>query len=225
MGEGETSGSSASSMVRVREAVGIPYGVSVEEASLSSLPRQWRQFNRSRRPKKLVLIGHEEKGERIIEPEVREAFAAGKPVVKMTVAKPEGSSMFYDFLRKVVLLLDGEGTIQKTMGFYWVDDDGWIFLPTLWGDVDEASVRKALDGRLAITAVRRCRHREARAVGFLDTMKGRGAWVFGWYGAAAHDVQAAADGGDLTVNWPLLGDVRAHGRGIHLSVQSEPMPR
>ncbi|KAG2596898.1 hypothetical protein PVAP13_5KG188300 [Panicum virgatum] len=115
------------------------------------------------------------------------------------------------------------------MGFYWVDDDGWIFLPTLWGDVDEASVRNALDGpssdgRLAITAVSRCRHREARAVAFLDKMKGRGAWVFGWCGAAAHDVQATADGGDLRVNWPLLGAVRAHGRGVHLSVQGEPMP-
>ena len=219
---------SASSMLR--EAVGLPYGVSVEEASLSSLPRQWRDFNRSRPPKKFVLIGHEEKGERLIESGVKEAFSAGKPVVRMAVSKPEGACVFYDFLRKVVLVLDGEGTIKKTTEFYWVDDDGWIFLPTLWGDVDEASVRKALDGpssdgRLAITAVSRCRYREARAVAFLDKMKGRGAWVFGWYGAAAHDVQAAADGGDLRVNWPLLGAVRAHGRGVHLSVQGEPMPR
>nr|CAB3476924.1 unnamed protein product [Digitaria exilis] len=79
----------------------------------------------------------------------------------------------------VILVLDAGGTIMETLGFYWVDDDGWIFLPTLWGDVDEAAVRKALDGpsdgRLDITAVRRCHHREARAVGFLDKMKGRGA--------------------------------------------------
>ncbi|RCV23871.1 hypothetical protein SETIT_5G039800v2 [Setaria italica] len=111
------------------------------------------------------------------------------------------------------------------MGFDCVDDDGWIFSPALWGDVDEASVRKAFDGRLAITAVRHCCHRDARAVRFLDSTKGRSAWPFGWYGAAAHDVQVVADGGDLTVNWPLLGAVRAHGRGIHLSVQGRPMPR
>ncbi|TKW12479.1 hypothetical protein SEVIR_5G038200v4 [Setaria viridis] len=114
------------------------------------------------------------------------------------------------------------------MGFDCVDNDSWIFSPAPWGDVDEASVRKAFDGtsdgRLSITAVRRCYHRDARAVRFLDSTKGRGAWAFGWYGAAAHHVQVAADGGDLTVNWPLLGAVRAHGRGIHLSVQGKPMP-
>jgi hypothetical protein len=139
--------------------------------------------------------------------------------------------VLHDFSRKVVVVLelDAEGVINKAMGFNWVDDDGWVFSPALWGDVDEASVREALDGpsdgRLAITAVRRCCHCEVRAVRFLDSTKGRGAWAFGWYGAAARDVQVAADGGDLAANWPLLGAGRAHGRGIHLSVQGKPMPR
>ncbi|CAO2162179.1 unnamed protein product [Urochloa humidicola] len=217
---GETSASFSS---LVREAVGLPYGVSVEEASLASLPRQWLDFKRSRPPKKFVLIGHEEKGERPIETSVREDFATGRPVAEVAIPNPPGSRVLYDFLRKVVLVLDAEGAIEKTMAFYWVDDDGWIFLPVLWGDADEAKIRKALEGRLAVTAVRRCRHREARAVGFLDKMRGRTAWAFGWYGAAARDVQAAADGGDLAVNWALLGDVRAHGRGVHLSVQGDPM--
>ncbi|RLN24000.1 putative inactive poly [Panicum miliaceum] len=134
---------------------------------------------------------------------------------------PPFAGVLHDFLRKVVVLvLDAEGVINKTMGFNWVDDDGWVFSPALWGDVDEASRRAPRH-----PAVRRCCHREARAVRFLDSTKGWGAWAFGWYGAAARDVQVAADGGDLAVNWPLLGAGRAHGRGIHLSVQGKPMPR
>ena len=113
---------------------------------------------------------------------------------------------------------------QPSIGLIPMDSSS----PPRWG-VDEDAVRRVFEGSCggfnAITAVRRCRHREARAVAFLDKMKGRGAWVFGWCGAAAHDVQATADGGDLRVNWPLLGAVRAHGRGVHLSVQGEPMPR
>ncbi|OEL15089.1 hypothetical protein BAE44_0023892, partial [Dichanthelium oligosanthes] len=114
-----------------------------------------------------------------------------------------------DFLRKVIVHLDDEGAPTLTVALYWIDAGRFLFSPTLFGDVDEDAVRRVFDGSshgsLAITAVRRCCYREARTLGFLEKMKLQEKWLFGWYGAAAADVEAAADGGDLLTNWTLLG--------------------
>lgn len=74
-----------------------------------------------------------------------------------------------DFLRRVAVYLDDKGAPTHTIALYWVDADGFLFSPMLFGDVDEDAVRRMFDGSshgsLAITAVRRCRHREARTIG------------------------------------------------------------
>ncbi|CAO2198270.1 unnamed protein product [Urochloa humidicola] len=199
----------------------LPPCIPIEETFPRSLPRQWSDFRRSGPPIKFGLIAdvgfflHAKTPSSIM----REAFASGKGIIV-------GKEMIYDFLRKVVIHLDDKGVPRVIGACYWVDADGFLFAPTLFGGVDESAVRRVFDGSshgsLAITAVRRCHHREVRTLGFLERMKSRDEWTFGWYGAAAADVEAAADGGDLRMNWPLLGSHKAHGRGLHVSPQEHP---
>ncbi|KAG2588051.1 uncharacterized protein LOC120673521 [Panicum virgatum] len=84
--------------------------------------------------------------------------------------------------------------------------------------MDEDAVRRVFEGSCgsfyAITAVRRCRHREERTLGFLERIKSRAEWLFGWYGAAPADVEAAADGGDLRTNLPIMPAHLAHDRVV-----------
>jgi hypothetical protein len=151
----------------------------------------------------------------------KRAFAAGKPIVDIELKGSGGGRRM--LLRKAVVLLDDKGAPTHTCALYWVDTDGFLFSPTLYGGMDEDAVRRVFDGSccgfFAITAVRRCRHREERTLGFLERMKSRAEWLFGWYGAAPADVEAAADGGGLRTNWSLLPAHQAHGRGLHVSAQ------
>uniref|UniRef100_K3XRB4 Uncharacterized protein n=1 Tax=Setaria italica TaxID=4555 RepID=K3XRB4_SETIT len=222
---GDMDEASASSLVR--ELYRLPPSIPIEETFARSLPRQWFEFQRSGPPIKIgwIFEGIFLHTKTAPPPRImREAFASGRAIAEYVDGPGGGGKrMILDFLRKVLIVLDDKGVPKKMCAFYWVDAYGFLFSPTLFGDVDEHAVRRAFDGSsrgsLAITAVRRCHHREARTLGFLERMKFQQKWLFGWYGAAAADVEAAADGGDLSMNWPLLGAGRAHGRGLHVSSQ------
>ena len=105
---------------------------------------------------------------------------------------------------------------QPSIGLIPMDSSS----PPRWG-MDEDAVRRVFEGSCggfnAITAVRRCRHREERTLGFLERIKSRAEWLFGWYGAAPADVEAAADGGDLRTNLPIMPAHLAHDRGVSLA--------
>ncbi|CAL4950423.1 unnamed protein product [Urochloa decumbens] len=152
---------------------------------------------------------------------IEDAFGAKKAVVEVLSG---GSRLLFDFLRMVCVRFDGGSAAKRISAFCWVDDDGSFFSPAGFGGVDEASVRQAFDSSskrlLSLTAVRRCRHREARVRGILN----RTSWTFGWYGAAPEDLDAAADGGEVRTNWQLLdlvgaekGQPQSHGRVLHVS--------
>lgn len=226
---GDMDEASASSLVR--KAYRLPSTISMAETFPCALPRQWFDFRRSG-PHLKMAMDLDGKGFRDAKklrayPRIREAFATGTPIVELE--GPGGRRMLLDFLRKAVVLLDDTGAPTHYAALYWVDTDRFLFSPTLYGDMDEDAVRRVFHGSccgfLAITAVRRCRHREERTLGFLERMKFRAKYLFGWYGAAAADVEAAADGGDLRTNWPLLPAGVAHGRGLHVSAQARPRDR
>ena len=151
---------SASSIVR--KAYHLPSTIPMGETFPCALPRQWFDFRRSGPPLK---IGFDWDGKGFGDaknpcPVVREAFAAGKPIVDIELkGSGGGRRMLLDFLRKAVVLLDDKGAPTHTCALYWVDTDGFLFSPTLYGGMDEDAVRRVFDGSccgfFAITAVRR----------------------------------------------------------------------
>ncbi|CAL4964150.1 unnamed protein product [Urochloa decumbens] len=192
------------------------------------LSRQWLDFQRSGAPVKIVLIFRDRGMTYGVGPSNPQTIAAKKPIMKWVL--PCGTTLLLDFVHMVCIEFGAGGYAKRTLSFYWVDDEGSFFSPVGFGG-SEASVRKAFDrssgGYLSVTAVRRCRHREARACGFLK----KPTWAFGWYGAEPGDLDAAAGGGEVRTNLQLLdlagaraGRPWAHGRGLHVSAVDRLQP-
>ncbi|KAL6850442.1 hypothetical protein ACP4OV_021069 [Aristida adscensionis] len=195
-------------------------GISRRSYVVPRLPPAWRDFLRSSLPRELRPTLRFE--EDILIPgiaEMREVFAAGHPVFRTPLEG--GGSRIFDFLGKVVLVLDEIGDMQATIPFHWVDDDGLLYWRGPIGGVDAAFTIRAFNdrsrGAATVSALRHCHRRETRVSGFLAKTGAWRPWTFGWFGAASADVEAVAEGGELTANWQLLGASRAHGQGVHVS--------
>lgn len=201
----------------------LPRNIPLSVVFPSSLPGQWEDFRRSGLPTSMGLV--DRAARRLTPhptpPSVLEAFASGNPMAEF-VDPTSGRRCVLDFLRKILIAFpDANGSKVGVQAFYWVEEDGELFMSASLGGVNGASVVQSFlgpaQGRLAVTSLRRCRHRAALVFGFLDKMKYRDTWLFGWYGASSADVEEATNGGDVPDNWQLIGPEMAHGRGVHVS--------
>ncbi|KAL6849982.1 hypothetical protein ACP4OV_020609 [Aristida adscensionis] len=197
--------------------------ISRRSYAIPCLPPAWRDFLRSSLPRELrpTFLSSPTTSRIQAFPQLRVKFAAGHPVIKITQPGGGGGSRIFDFLGKVVLVLDENGDLVDTIPFHWVDDEGLLYWRGPIGGVDAAFTIRAFNdrsrGAATITALRHCHRRETRVSGFLAKTEARMPWTFGWFGASAAAVEAVANGGDLTANWKLLGASRAHGQGVHVS--------
>lgn len=236
----------------------LPLSIPEYEASPAHLLLQWNEFQRSGPLETIVLLADrdEEDGHGAGPPEtvgplfrdgdyrsidtilpewtmelIRETFNA-RTHATIEALLLDGRRIQLDFLRKICVEVDEEGTPLRTIAMYWVDDQYRVFVSARIFGMDEETVRQRFteecQGRLIITEVQRCFHRLHAMDPFCERMQVQRP-VFGWYGAEAELVDHGAFQDEvLHTNWErveILGFERAHGRGVHIAPMRRIMKR
>jgi hypothetical protein len=236
----------------------LPLSIPEYEASPAHLLLQWNEFQRSGPLETIVLLAdrNEEDGHGAGPPEtvgplfrdgdyrsidtilpewtmelIRETFNA-RTHATIEALLLDGRRIQLDFLRKICVEVDEEGTPLRTIAMYWVDDQYRVFVSARIFGMDEETVRQRFteecQGRLIITEVQRCFHRLHAMDPFCERMQVQRP-VFGWYGAEAELVDHGAFQDEtLHTNWErveILGFEKAYGRGVHIASMRRIMKR